>query len=99
MKGQIQLYPMKQVISVCRNGEWCMVLNELWITNAGEHLIEQQMVFAMHLLDNSFYIAHVQKLLGHKHIWTTQIYPHVSKKDLGGFDILLDNLMRKEAQK
>ncbi len=39
--------------------------------------------FAAHLLESGVDLWYIQKLLGHKSSKTTEIYTHVSNKDMG----------------
>lgn len=49
--------------------------------------------FATHLLEKGTDLRYIQKLLGHKSSTTTEIYTHVSKRDIANIESPLDNLI------
>ena len=68
-----------------------IIKNALRKTNIGKKATPHSLrhSFATHLLESGADIRHIQKLLGHKSLRTTQIYTHVANKDIKNLSRLL----------
>jgi site-specific recombinase XerD len=77
-------YSKKSIQLIIKNSAKKANLNK----NPTPHTLRHS--FATHLLENGADIRHIQKLLGHAKLETTQIYTHVANKDIKNLANLLD---------
>lgn len=82
-----------------RKGKYTKKSVQKVLNNLGENIgikVSPHMLrhsFATHLLDEGVDIRHIQKLLGHSDLSTTEIYTKVSNKDLSNIKSPLDNII------
>ncbi|RZN14368.1 MAG: hypothetical protein EF812_05605 [Methanosarcinales archaeon] len=55
--------------------------------------------FVTHLLESGVYLRYIQALLGHNSSKTTEIYTHISNKDLSKIKSPLDLIMKNRLLK
>ena len=82
-EGRNGKYTNKSVQKVLKN------LSEKTGIRVHPHMLRHS--FATHLLDNGVDIRYIQKLLGHSDLKTTEIYTHVSNKDISRIKSPLDD--------
>jgi site-specific recombinase XerD len=82
LEGRNGKYTKKSVQKVLKN------LGKKMGINVHPHMLRHS--FATHLLDSGVDVRYIQKLLGHSDLKTTEIYTHVSNRDISNIKSPLD---------
>lgn len=69
---------------LCKNALLCMVVKYAAAAGMGAHITPHTVrhAFATHLTQNNASLRHVQEMLGHAQMSTTQVYVHLTIRDL-----------------
>lgn len=75
------------------------VFDKAAAAKAGMSIHSLRHAFAAHLLEQGTGIKFIQELSGHQSVRTTEIYTHVSKKEIGQIRSPIDSIVQTKGKK